>query len=115
MEVSTIEYLVLFFSLGLLMLMQIGFLCLESGQVRSKNSINVAAKNLLDLIVVILLFWAAGFSMIFGESTNSFIGPIKPLASSQDSAFLPLFFLFHAMFAATTATIVSGAMPNAVG
>lgn len=47
MPVETVRYLILFVSLGLLMLIQIGFLCLESGIVRSKNSINVAAKNLM--------------------------------------------------------------------
>ena len=37
----------------LVFLMQAGFLCLEAGAVRHKNSINVAAKNLMDLILVL--------------------------------------------------------------
>ncbi|KZX82134.1 hypothetical protein A3715_06355 [Oleiphilus sp. HI0009] len=44
----------------LVFLQQVGFLLLESGLVRSKNNVNVAAKNVLDLCLVILLFWFVG-------------------------------------------------------
>ncbi|MFK0573605.1 ammonium transporter [Endozoicomonas sp.] len=108
MSAEAIRYLILFISLGLLMLMQIGFLCLESGIVRSKNSINVAAKNLLDLMLVILLFWVLGYSMMFGSSYFGLIGRLSPLYIPPDDMFKPLFFLFQAMFAATAVTIVSG-------
>ncbi|WP_419537281.1 ammonium transporter [Endozoicomonas sp.] len=90
--------------------MQIGFLCLESGVVRSKNSINVAAKNLLDLLTVMLLFWFFGYSIMFGESSSGLFGQIAPFSTSKDDLFRPLFFLFQAMFAATAATIVSGSI-----
>ncbi len=108
MSVETIRYLILFVSLGLLMLMQIGFLCMESGVVRSKNSINVAAKNLMDLLLVFLLFWLFGYSMMFGDSQSGLFGQFTPFSKYAEDPFKPLFFLFQAMFAATAATIVSG-------
>lgn len=110
MTIDAVRYLVLFTSLGLLMLMQIGFLCLESGIVRSKNSINVAAKNIMDLILATLLFWLVGYSLMFGSSYFGLWGEAKPLTIDQTDNFLPLFFLFQAMFAATAITIVSGAI-----
>ncbi|MEL6901068.1 MAG: ammonium transporter, partial [Cyanobacteria bacterium J06606_4] len=45
---------------GLVLLMQPGFMCLESGLTRSKNSINVAIKNLADLGISICSFWGFG-------------------------------------------------------
>ena len=96
-------------SIGLLLLMQAGFLCLETGLVRSKNSINVAAKNLTDLIFVIAIFWMFSFSMIYGESMYGFIALPAPFADIQPGKeFVALFFLFQALFCATAITIVSG-------
>ena len=56
----------LIFNTFLVFIMQPGFMCLESGLTRTKNSINVAIKNLLDLGISILLFWAVGYGIIFG-------------------------------------------------
>ena len=53
---------------GLVLLMQVGFLLLEAGMVRSKNSINVAQKNLLDMVFAIVAFGAAGFMFAFAPS-----------------------------------------------
>ena len=50
---------------GLVLLMQPGFMCLESGLTRSKNSINVAVKNLVDLAVSVCLFWCCGYGLMF--------------------------------------------------
>ena len=55
--------------------MQAGFLCLESGLTRSKNNINVALKNICDLGVSALIFWAFGYALMFGDSQqNGWIG-----------------------------------------
>ncbi len=43
-------------------------MCLESGLTRSKNSVNVAIKNLLDLGIAILMFWSVSYGMAFGTS-----------------------------------------------
>ncbi len=59
---------------ALAFLMQAGFLCLESGITRSKNSINVAIKNLTDFTVSLLLFWLFGYGVMFGASQAGWFG-----------------------------------------
>ncbi len=53
---------------ALVMMMQVGFLLLEAGMVRSKNSINVAQKNMLDFVFGVVAFAAVGFMFAFGRS-----------------------------------------------
>ncbi len=95
---------------ALVMAMQIGFCMLESGLVRSKNTINVAFKNLLDMCVAALGFWALSFGLMYGPS-NGWIGlsGFLPTISAQNLSGTA-FFLFQMMFCATAATIVSGAV-----
>ncbi len=95
--------------------MQGGFLCLESGVTRTKNSINVALKNAVDFTVVLCLFWAVGFGLMFGQSNAGWIGSSYFFPSmTVDEAWMATFFIFQAMFCATAATIVSGAMAERV-
>ncbi len=89
--------------------MQAGFMCLESGLTRSKNSINVAAKNLADFAVSSLLFWAIGYGLMFGSSHLGWFGSEHFLVN-LDTATLSTFFLFQVMFCSTATTIVSGAV-----
>ena len=94
--------------------MQAGFLCLEAGLVRSKNALNVALKNITDLGVVCLIFWAVGFGMMFGPTFNGWIGFDGFLfdgtfSLTGDSPGYGIFF-FQLAFAGTAATIVSGAV-----
>lgn len=95
---------------GLVFIMQAGFMCLESGLTRSKNSINVAIKNLIDFGLSVGLFWAFGFSLMFGLSDRGWIGHLDFFFSSDLDPFLASFFLFQAMFCGTATTIVSGAV-----
>ena len=96
---------------ALVFLMQAGFMCLESGLTRSKNSINVAAKNITDLGISVFLFWAFGFALMFGESAGGWIGSSYFLTPvGQGAAWLGAFFLFQAMFCGTATTIFSGAV-----
>ncbi len=91
--------------------MQAGFLCLESGLTRSKNSINVAMKNLTDFSISLLLFWAFGFAVMYGASRGGWIGAGQFFPSLGESSLeLAAFFIYQAMFCATAATIVSGAV-----
>jgi ammonium transporter, Amt family len=96
---------------ALVLLMQAGFLLLEAGMVRSKNSINVAQKNLLDMAFSTLVFATLGFMIAFGSSgwlpfgtSGAFflLGTMSPWETG--------FFVFQIMFCATAATIVSGAV-----
>ena len=58
----------------LVFIMQAGFMCMESGLSRHKNSINVALKNAADFGVSVVMFWILGFGFMFGKSFNGFIG-----------------------------------------
>lgn len=91
--------------------MQGGFLCLESGLTRTKNSINVALKNLSDFAVAAILFWVFGFALMFGSTSGGWIGTtlFAPDLGAK-AAWLSTFFFFQVMFCATAATIVSGAV-----
>lgn len=99
---------------GLVFIMQAGFMCLESGLTRSKNSINVAIKNLIDFGLSVGLFWAFGFALMFGLSYEGWIGHSDFFLSSDLDPFLASFFLFQAMFCGTATTIVSGAVAERV-
>ena len=94
---------------ALVFLMQGGFTCLETGLTRSKNNINVAMKNLMDFVITMLVFWALGFAMMFGESASGLVGTNSFLFDTSDSPRATAYFLFQAMFCATAATIISGA------
>jgi ammonium transporter len=94
---------------GLVFLMQAGFTCLESGLTRSKNSINVAIKNITDFGISTILFWTFGFALMFGTSISGWIGSTGFIFSLDNGPWLNAFFLFEIMFCATAVTIVSGA------
>ena len=94
----------------LVFLMQAGFLCLESGKTRSKNSINVAAKNITDFILSTTIFWIAGFGLMFGHSYLGIIGTDSFLFGNNNSAYEICFFIFQMMFCSTAATLTSGAV-----
>ena len=58
----------------LIFLMQAGFMCLEAGIGRPKNTINIALKNITDLSVAVVSFWAVGFGLMFGDSVLGLFG-----------------------------------------
>ena len=95
---------------GLVFLMQAGFMCLESGLTRSKNSINVAIKNLADFGISLTLFWAFGYGIMFGVSQNGWLGGSSFFLSGENTPKAIVFFLFQAMFCGTATTIISGAV-----
>lgn len=93
----------------LVFLMQAGFALLESGMSRTKNAVNVMMKNYMDMCVGTLLFWAFGYGLMFGDNPSGYVGTsLFGLSTAPDWDFNVL--LFQTMFAATAATIVSGAM-----
>lgn len=96
---------------ALVFMMQGGFMCLESGMTRSKNSINVAIKNLTDFALSFLLFWALGFGLMFGMSWQGYLGTdLFFLPFESITPWMAAFFFFQAMFVATATTILSGAI-----
>jgi len=94
----------------LVMLMQAGFTCLETGLVRAKNSINVAIKNLVDFCISGILFAIFGFGLMFGETFHGMIGTSHFLLFEHGSPYLVAFFIFQLCFCGTSTTIVSGAV-----
>ncbi len=95
---------------ALVMLMQAGFCCLESGFCRAKNSINVAIKNLLDFCVAAIAFWAFGFAVMFGQSWRGLVGTTWFAVDPAVGNWLLTFLLFQLVFCGTATTIVSGAV-----
>ncbi|WP_417538220.1 ammonium transporter [Marinomonas sp.] len=104
------EFYWLLVASALVFMMQAGFLCLESGRIRSKNSINVAAKNISDFIISTTLFWLFGFGIMFGDSVAGVFGSSDFLFDDQHSPWEISFFLFQMMFCGTAATLTSGAV-----
>jgi ammonium transporter len=100
---------------GLVFLMQAGFMCLECGMTRAKNNINVAIKNLTDFVLAFVLFWAVGYGVMFGLTKGGWIGTDGYLFAFEERGdWLAAFFFFQAMFCATAATIVSGAIAERI-
>jgi ammonium transporter len=94
---------------ALVMFMQAGFSSLESGMVRSKNSINVAGKTFADFCLTTGVFWVFGFAVMFGASVAGLFGSSGFLFSDR-APFLMAFFFFQIGFAGTSTTIMSGAV-----
>ena len=88
----------------LVFLMQAGFTLVESGMTRAKNAVNIAMKNLLDICVGSITFWLVGYSLMYGDTTNGWFFWSGLFQGEGADLF------FQTMFAATTATIVSGAI-----
>ncbi|WP_246836740.1 ammonium transporter [Leptospira kmetyi] len=99
---------------ALVFFMQAGFLMLETGLSRLKNTINVAVKNLMDYIVGTIAFFCLGFGFMFGLSNEGWIGTdlffLESLTDGKEFAF----FLFQVAFMGTAATIVSGAVAERI-
>ncbi|WP_303723057.1 ammonium transporter [Malonomonas rubra] len=96
----------------LVFLMQAGFAMVEAGFTRAKNACNIMMKNMMDFSVGALAFWAVGFGLMFG-TTNGFFGTTDFFfsgASGDGEAWNYAFWMFQVVFAATAATIISGAV-----
>lgn len=65
---KNVDFIWLLMAAGMVFIMQAGFMCLESGMARAKNSINVAVKNFADFVIASIGFWVIGFGLMFGES-----------------------------------------------
>jgi Amt family ammonium transporter len=104
----------------LVFFMQSGFMMLEAGFARSRETINVLLEGVVDTCLCGVLFWGWGFAWMFGAG-NGFIGNqyyflqgIPETYGSTGVATLA-FFLFQFAFADCTSTITSGAMVGRTG
>lgn len=97
----------------LVFLMQPGFMCLESGLTRSKNSINVAVKNLADFAISAFCFWLLGYGLMFGSSKLGLWGQDYFGYDWREPNQI-CFLIFQIMFCGTATTIVSGAIAERI-
>lgn len=93
----------------LVFFMQPGFAMVEAGFTRAKNAVNIVMKNLMDFALGSLAFFMVGFGLMFGaKNAGYFLLGVDP--TSLDGSWRIGFYMFQVVFAATAATIVSGAM-----
>ena len=98
---------------ALVFLMQAGFALLETGLTRAKNAANIIMKNVMDASAGVVVFFLVGFGLMFGTSAGGWVGTdgFALLGiEGQTPEWTYVFFFFQAVFAATAATIVSGAV-----
>jgi len=115
LAVATIV-LYLMVSTVLVFIMHAGFAMLEAGFTRQKNVANIIGKNLMTISLGILVYYAIGWGIMYGEQvaglfgTDGFFLTNAPYDTAETGYTLEIDFAFQAMFAATAATIVSGAV-----
>jgi ammonium transporter len=107
--VTTVDLAWVLVCAALVLFMQAGFTALETGLVRSKNSVSVAIHNFANFLVAASLFWLFGFGLLFGSSEAGLIGTSWFLFES-DTSFLTAFFVFQLGFIGTATTLMSGAV-----
>lgn len=98
---------------GLVLMMQPGFALLESGFCRAKNAVNVIMKNFTDCAIASLAYWAVGFGLMFGLNWNGMVGTSDFFPSGGGDTSL-VNVLYQTFFAATAATIISGAVAERI-
>ncbi|MDP8244955.1 MAG: ammonium transporter [Candidatus Hinthialibacter antarcticus] len=101
----------------LVFFMQAGFAMVEAGFTRAKNAVNIMMKNLMDFSIGSIIFFLFGFGLMFGTTYKGFIGTdgfaLFGYMFAEDGSpeyWTYTFWIFQTVFAATAATIVSGAM-----
>ncbi|MDC6352472.1 ammonium transporter [Zeaxanthinibacter sp. PT1] len=109
---------------ALVFFMHTGFAFLEIGLTRQKNTINILFKNIFIITVGLLLYYLIGFNLMYPGEFNGFLGGIIPGIAPPEGGMTPDYadggytwwtdFLFQGMFAATAATIVSGAVAERI-
>ncbi len=122
--IPAIDFLWMVLAAFLVFFMQAGFAMVESGFTRAKNAGNIIMKNLMDFSIGAVSFFIIGYGFMYGDSIAAFIGgsnfflsqanPVLPEAVDgiidNSGMFMYAEWIFQAVFAATAATIVSGAM-----
>jgi len=107
------NYLWTLIAAALVFFMQAGFAMVETGFTRAKNAVNILMKNLMDFSMGSIVYWAIGFGLMFGASGTGWFGTSGFFLSDftpDGDPWVLAFWMFQVVFAATAATIVSGAM-----
>ena len=111
--VASVDAFWLIFAGVLVMLMQAGFALVEAGFTRAKNAANIIMKNVMDFSVGALVYWAFGFALAYGGSTLGGFLAYGEVFFFNDPDRAGEWF-FQVVFAATAATIISGAVAGRV-
>ncbi len=107
------NYLWTLIAAALVFFMQAGFAMVESGFTRAKSAVNIMMKNLMDFSLGSVFFWAIGFGLMFGTNSTGWFGTDGFFLSGwtpDGDPWVLAFWMFQCVFAATAATIVSGAV-----
>lgn len=113
----SVDTVLVLISTALVLLMHAGFVLVEVGFNREKNALNITMKNMLVISLGPVLFYLVSFGLSFGDSLYGLVGTSGFLLNNIDMGLtIPLtaFFAFQAVFAATGATIVSGAVAERI-
>ncbi|TVZ22776.1 Amt family ammonium transporter [Dokdonia sp. Hel_I_63] len=126
MEILTVNNVWMMICTGLVFFMHLGFSFLEIGLTRQKNTINILFKNIFIITVGLLLYCLVGFNLMYPGEFNGFLGfagfgldaplnaeGVLDLTYNEGYTYWTDF-LFQGMFAATAATIVSGAVAERI-
>lgn len=98
----------------LVFFMNAGFAFLEAGFVRSKNVVNVLAKNFIVFALATVSFWVIGYSIMFyGDLSHVFFSDFEAVPAGLSITEMTFFF-FQLAFAAAGASIVSGAVAGRI-
>ena len=114
---TNLDYVWTIIAAALVFFMQAGFALLESGFSRAKNAVNIIMKNVMDASAGALVFFVVGFGLMFGTTWSGLIGTdgfFLLNIGDQSQTWAYAFFFFQAVFAATAATIVSGAVAERI-
>jgi ammonium transporter, Amt family len=123
-EMFTVNNLWMMIAAALVFIMHLGFATLEAGLTRSKNTVNILFKNMMILPIGIITYYIAGFNLMYPGDFNGFFGFAGFGLDPGDAGMTVDYaggnytywtdFIFQAMFAATAATIVSGAVAERI-
>ncbi len=125
-EMFTVNNLWMLIATALVFIMHLGFATLEAGLTRAKNTVNILFKNTLIVAIGVLTYALIGFNLMYPGDSWLFGGVVGALklgigttAAGVTSAYNPGYtywtdFLFQGMFAATAATIISGAVAERI-
>ncbi len=126
-EMFTVNNLWILMAAALVFMMHLGFATLESGLTRAKNTVNILCKNTLVVALGLITYTLVGFSLMYpGGEAGGWFGfagfglnleaarPEKALAYASGNYTYWTDFIFQGMFAATAATIVSGAVAERI-
>ncbi len=118
-----VDNLWILISAALVFIMHLGFATLETGLTRQKNTVNILFKNLFIISIGIVSYALTGFNTMYPGDFNGFLaikgmigfdGDVANLTNQYADYTYWADFIFQAMFAATAATIVSGAVAERV-